>query len=102
MNREVLIMDTQNLLKKAREIRKDIIEMAYKAQGPNHPGPSLSCTDIVAALYFKIMKIDPANPRWEERDRFVLSKGHACPVLYVTLAEKRTNTCGKRIQVESD
>jgi transketolase len=81
-------MDINNLIAKAREIRKDIIEIAYKAQGPSHPGPALSCADVVAALYFKIMKIDPANPRWEERDRFILSKGHACPVLYAALAER--------------
>jgi transketolase len=88
MNSEVLMMDTSNLIAKAKEIRRDIIEIAYKAQGPSHPGPALSCTDIVTALYFQIMKIDPANPRWEERDRFVLSKGHACPVLYAALAER--------------
>jgi transketolase len=81
-------MDTNKLSEKAREIRKDIIEIAYKAQGPSHPGPALSCADIVAALYFKIMKIDPTNPRWEERDRLILSKGHACPVLYAALAER--------------
>jgi transketolase len=89
MNSEVLkLMDTENLIKKAREIRKDIIEIAYKAQGPSHEGPSLSCTDILTALYFKIMRIDPANPCWEERDRLILSKGHACPALYSTLAER--------------
>jgi transketolase len=88
MNSEVLIMDTNNLIEKAREIRKDIIEIAYKAQGPSHQGPSLSCTDILTALYFKIMKIDPANPQWEERDRLILSKGHACPALYSVLAER--------------
>jgi transketolase len=81
-------MDIINLIKKAREIRKDIIEIAYKAQGPSHPGGSLSSADIITALYFKIMKIDPANPRWEERDRLILSKGHACPVLYSALAER--------------
>jgi transketolase len=81
-------MNTTTLTEKAREIRKDIIEIAYKAQGPSHPAPALSCTDIVTALYFKIMKIDPANPGWEERDRFILSKGHACPVLYAALAER--------------
>jgi transketolase len=81
-------MDTINLIEKAQAIRKDIIEIAYKAQGPSHPAPALSCTDIVTALYFKIMKVDPANPGWEERDRFILSKGHACPVLYAALAER--------------
>jgi transketolase len=81
-------LDTINLIEKAREIRKDIIEIAYKAQGPSHPAPALSCTDIVTALYFKIMEIDPSNPQWEKRDRFILSKGHACPVLYSALAER--------------
>jgi transketolase len=81
-------MDTKNLIEKAREIRKDIMEIAYKALGPNHVAPALSCADIMTALFFKIMKIDPANPHWEERDRFILSKGHACPVLYATLAER--------------
>jgi transketolase len=76
------------LLEKAREIKKDIIEIAYKAQGPSHPGGALSCADIITALYFKIMKIDPANPYWEERDRLILSKGHACPALYAALAER--------------
>jgi transketolase len=82
------MMEINNLIEKARQIRRDIIEIAYKAQGPSHPGPALSCADIVTALYFKIMKIDPHNPQWEERDRFVLSKGHACPVLYAALAER--------------
>jgi transketolase len=82
------MIETIKIQEKAREIRKGIIEIAYKAQGPSHQGPSLSCTDILAALYFKIMKIDPANPQWEERDRFILSKGHACPAYYATLAER--------------
>jgi transketolase len=81
-------MEITNLIVKAKEIRKDIIEIAYKAQGPSHPAPALSCADILTALYFKIMKIDPTNPKWEERDRFILSKGHACPVLYAALAER--------------
>ena len=71
----------------ANTIRQDIIDIAYKAQGPSHPGPALSCTDIVTALYFKIMKSNPQNPNWEDRDRLVLSKGHACPVIYSALAE---------------
>ena len=72
----------------ANTIRRDIIDIAYKAQGPSHPGPALSCTDIVTALYFDIMRVDPDNPQWENRDRLVLSKGHACPVIYSALAEK--------------
>jgi hypothetical protein len=74
--RGVLIMDINNLVAKAREIRKDIIEIAYKAQAASHPAPAFLCADILVALYFKIMKIDPTNPRWEERDRFILSKGN--------------------------
>jgi len=70
----------------ARQIRRDIIEMTYKA-GSGHPGGSLSSSDIMAVLYFDIMKHDPKNPKWEKRDRFFLSKGHACPVLYAALAE---------------
>jgi transketolase len=82
------MMDTNNLIKKAREIRRDVIEISYKAGRPSHQGPSLSCVDILTVLYFKIMKIDPVNPRWEERDRFILSKGHAYSAYYATLAER--------------
>lgn len=72
----------------ANTIRQDIINIAYKAEGPSHPGPALSCTDIVTALYFKFMNVDPENPSWEDRDRLILSKGHACPVVYSALAQK--------------
>ncbi|MBQ9321819.1 MAG: transketolase, partial [Eubacterium sp.] len=72
----------------ANTIRKDIIDIAFKAQGPSHPGPALSCTDIVTALYFYSMNVDPKHPDMEDRDRLVLSKGHACPVIYSALAEK--------------
>lgn len=68
-------------------MREDIIEMLGEA-GSGHPGGSLSAADIVASLYFWEMKIDPQNPAWVDRDRFVLSKGHAAPVLYAVLAEK--------------
>ncbi len=61
--------------------------MVYKAQS-GHPGGALSATDFVTALYFDLMRIDPKNPSWEDRDRFVLSKGHACPVQYAALALK--------------
>lgn len=71
----------------AREIRRDIIEMVHEA-GSGHPGGSLSCTDIMAALYFGgVLKHDPANPKDPERDIFIMSKGHAAPALYATLAE---------------
>jgi len=70
----------------ARLMRRDIVEMVGAA-GSGHPGGSLSAVEIVASLYFGVMKHDPARPDWPERDRFVLSKGHAAPVLYATLAE---------------
>ena len=72
----------------ANTIRRDIMDIAYLAQGPSHPAPALSSADLVTALYFNIMKVDPQNPQWEDRDRFVISKGHACPVIYSALAEK--------------
>ncbi len=71
---------------KATQLRIDIIKM-LSAAGSGHSGGSLSAADIVACLYFSVMRHNPQNPRWEERDRFVLSKGHACPVLYAALAE---------------
>jgi len=78
--------DEAFLREKARTIRRRIIEM-LAAAGSGHPGGALSSADIVAVLYYAIMRHDPANPGWAERDRFVLSKGHACPVLYAVLAE---------------
>lgn len=80
-------MSVDELKQMAAVIRCDIIEMICTA-GAGHPGGSLSATDIVTALYFRMMRIDPANPRWPERDRFILSKGHACPVWYAALAER--------------
>ena len=71
----------------AAQIRYDIIHMIHDAQA-GHPGGSLSATDIVTALYFRVMRIDPAHPEWPDRDRFILSKGHACPVWYSALAER--------------
>lgn len=80
-------MDVQQLEQIATRIRKDIITMLAEA-GSGHPGGSLSAADILTVLYFKEMRIDSENPQWEDRDRFVLSKGHAAPVLYGALAEK--------------
>ena len=71
----------------AREIRVDIVKSVYFA-GSGHPGGSLSSADILAVLYFHEMNIDPDDPQKTDRDRFVLSKGHACPVLYAALAER--------------
>lgn len=70
----------------AIELRKTAITMIYEAQS-GHPGGALSAADIVTALYFKEMNIDPKNPKWEDRDRFVLSKGHVCPILYAALGK---------------
>ena len=75
------------LQENAYKIRVNIIEMLEKSKS-GHPGGSLSAVEILTALYFKEMRVDPQNPRCEDRDRFVLSKGHAAPVLYATLAEK--------------
>ncbi|NLU51016.1 MAG: transketolase [Syntrophomonadaceae bacterium] len=72
---------------KARVLRQDIVKMLGQA-GSGHTGGSLSAADIVACLYFWEMKLDTRNPRWPDRDRFVLSKGHAAPLLYAVLAEK--------------
>jgi transketolase len=71
----------------ARAIRRDIIEMVTTAKS-GHPGGSLSAADIVTALYFRVMHVDPKRPDWPDRDRFILSKGHACPVWYAALAER--------------
>ncbi|MDY0088619.1 MAG: transketolase, partial [Coriobacteriia bacterium] len=79
-------VDTEDIEVKAARMRHDIVEM-IAAAGSGHPGGSLSAADIVAALYFGIMTHDPTRPDAPERDRFVLSKGHAAPVLYAALAE---------------
>ena len=73
--------------KAAANIRTGIVKAIHNA-GSGHPGGSLSAADIVTALYFKEMNIDPANPKMEERDKFILSKGHAGPVQYAALAER--------------
>ena len=80
-------MNIEDLKQKAKEIRKDIIEEVYNAKS-GHPGGSLSIADIMAVLYFNELKIDEKNPRWEDRDRVVLSKGHCSPALYAALAER--------------
>ncbi|HHW49549.1 MAG TPA: transketolase [Clostridiaceae bacterium] len=70
---------------KANEIRRKVVTMIYNSQS-GHPGGSLSLADIIAVLYFDELRIDPQNPKWHARDRVILSKGHACPVLYAALA----------------
>jgi transketolase len=79
--------DHKGLNEITRNIRKDIVTMIHGSKS-GHPGGSLSAVEILTALYFDEMNIDHENPKKEDRDRFVLSKGHAAPVLYATLAEK--------------
>lgn len=74
------------LKQQAIELRQTALTMIYEAQS-GHPGGSFSVADIVTALYFKEMNIDPNNPKWEDRDRFVMSKGHVCPIQYAALAK---------------
>ncbi|MFB3850921.1 MAG: transketolase [Acidobacteriota bacterium] len=77
--------DFINLEKTAYEIRKEILKMTHSANS-GHPGGSMSCIDILTCLYCEVLKHDPKNPDWEDRDFFVLSKGHASPALYGILA----------------
>ena len=70
----------------ANKLRNDIIDMVYNA-GSGHSGGSLSCADILTILYMSVLNVDPDNPEDKNRDRFVLSKGHAAPALYAVLAQ---------------
>lgn len=81
------VENEQELKEIGRQVRRNIISMIAEANS-GHPGGSLSAVEILTYLYFREMKIDPANPHWPERDRFILSKGHAAPVLFSTLAER--------------
>lgn len=104
-------MASAHAKQKANAMRKDIIEMIHEA-GSGHPGGSLSCTDILSALYFgDVMTYDPAHPTSDERDRFILAKGHAAPALYAALAEagffpkdelKTLRKLGSRLQGHPD
>lgn len=75
------------LKQKAKELRKEIITMIYKAQS-GHPGGSLSEIDVLVGLYYYKLRVNPKNPLWQDRDRFILSKGHASPGIYAVLADK--------------
>lgn len=77
----------QELQNKAKEIRRLLMDEIYMAKS-GHPGGALSAADILTALYFHEMRLNPKQPKWDERDRFILSKGHVCPVLYACLASK--------------
>jgi transketolase len=76
----------QELAEIAKKIRRHIVEMIGEAKS-GHPGGSLSAVEILVTLYWDVMRHDPANPKWPARDRFILSKGHAAPVLYAVMAE---------------
>lgn len=84
---EEKIKNINDLKEKAKNIRKGIIKSVYSGKS-GHPGGSLSIADIITVLYFNEMNIDPHNPKDENRDRLVLSKGHCAPALYSALAEK--------------
>lgn len=71
----------------AHRLRRRTLDMIWQAQA-GHPGGSFSLAEILACLYFRILRIDPARPDWPDRDRFILSKGHAAPIYYATLAER--------------
>lgn len=79
-------MDIVALKAKAAQIRMDLLKMIHRAKA-GHTGGSLSNTDILTALYYRVMKIDPANPKWEDRDRFIASKGHSVESLWCILAD---------------
>ncbi|MBI2654636.1 transketolase [Candidatus Woesearchaeota archaeon] len=76
-----------SLKQKAKELRKEILAIIYNAQS-GHPGGSLSAIDMLVGLYYYKLKVEPKNPMWEDRDRFVLSKGHCSPAIYAVLADK--------------
>lgn len=84
MNRKEKVVYLEDM---AKQLRKTALTMIHTAHS-GHPGGSLSAADIIAALYFGEMRIKPDDPKWEERDRFVLSKGHVCPILYSALILK--------------
>ncbi len=81
------IMNNLELRKRANDVRKGIVSSVHSAKA-GHPGGSLSAADVFTFLYFEELNIDPKNPKWEDRDRFVLSKGHTAPGLYSALAHR--------------
>ena len=81
------LLQVENLEAISKELRRDIVSMTHRAAS-GHPGGSLSEIDILTALYFNVLNIDPEKPDWSDRDRFVLSKAHACPGLYAVLSKR--------------
>ena len=82
---KIKITELSRLERLCRETRKDILLMAHRSKSP-HIGPSLSCVEILTALYQKVLNIRPGDRLWSRRDRFVLSKGHAAMALYACLS----------------
>lgn len=80
-------MENERLRGVARKLRFEAVRMVYEG-GDGHPGPALSIADVLAVLFFDVMNIDPEKPDWEDRDRFILSKGHSCPIYYAALNER--------------
>jgi len=80
-------MEAQALKKKANELRADVLRMVHRVNS-GHAGGGLGMADLLTVLYYKYLRHDPANPTWEDRDRFVLSNGHTCPILYAVLADR--------------
>ena len=79
--------EIDSLKKKAYKLRRDVVEMVYRARS-GHPGGALGMADVLTVLYYKFLRDDPQNPKWPERDRFILSNGHTCPILYAILADR--------------
>src|ERR1700691_6534512 len=92
--------DVNELAAISKRMRREVIEMITEAKS-GHPGGSLSAVELIVTLYFDVMRHDPANPKWKDRDRFILSKGHCCPALYSVMAmcgycpEDKLNTLRK-------
>ncbi|MDD5255905.1 MAG: transketolase, partial [Candidatus Omnitrophica bacterium] len=78
--------ELRELQEKAKQIRRLIVQMLAKA-GSGHPGGSLSSADLITALFFSVLRHNPKEPSWPQRDRFHMSKGHCCPLWYAVLAE---------------
>lgn len=80
-------MTNELLRQTAQKLRMEAVRMVYEGKD-GHPGPALSIADIVTLLYFEVMRINPKDPEWADRDRFIVSKGHACPIVYAALNER--------------
>lgn len=91
VNEKIMTYHSEKLInelnEKARQLRLDALKMIHK-RGQGHPGGSLSAAEIISALFFHHMRIEPSRPNWPGRDRFILSKGHACAIFYPALARR--------------